>query len=121
VLSPGDAGQFVLHYHQERNHHGLDNKLIRPEFNPLPSTGSIRRHKRLAGQLNYHYREAAWEVTFEFLHSTSKFAAYLERALCFLSCSFSGTASSDLGAKAKPARHIWSASLSLFFFCKVCP
>ncbi len=51
--------QFVLHYHQERNHQGLDNKIIRPEFNPLPATGTIRRRKRLGGMLNYYYREAA--------------------------------------------------------------
>jgi len=46
---------------------------------------------------------------------------YLRRALCFVSCAFSGAASCDLGAKAKPARHIWSASSSLFFFFRVCP
>jgi hypothetical protein len=27
--------------------------------NPLPSTGTIRRRKRLGGMLNYYYREAA--------------------------------------------------------------
>jgi hypothetical protein len=51
--------QFVVHYRQERNHQGLDNKLIRPEFSPLPTEGSIRRRKRLGGWLNYYYREAA--------------------------------------------------------------
>ena len=53
------TAQFVLYYHQERNHQGLGNKLIRPEFNPLPTEGSIRRRKRLGGLLNYYYREAA--------------------------------------------------------------
>jgi len=53
------SSQFVLHYHQERNHQGLDNKIIRPEFSPLPSTGPIRCRKRLGGMLNYYYREAA--------------------------------------------------------------
>ena len=53
------TSQFVLHYHQERNHQGLDNKIIRPEFSPLPSTGPIRCRKRLGGMLNYYYREAA--------------------------------------------------------------
>ena len=51
--------QFVVHYHQERNHRGLGNKLIRPEFSPLPNEGSIRHRKRLGGLLNYYYREAA--------------------------------------------------------------
>ena len=52
------TAQFVLHYHQERNHQGLDNKIIRPEFSPLPSTGPIRC-KRLGALLKYYYREAA--------------------------------------------------------------
>lgn len=26
------TAQFVLHYHHERNHQGLGNKIIRPEF-----------------------------------------------------------------------------------------
>ena len=51
--------QFVLHYHQERNHQGLDNKILRPEFNPLPSKGTIRCRKRLGGMLDYYYRDAA--------------------------------------------------------------
>lgn len=51
--------QFVLHYHQEHNHQGLANKIIRPEFNPLPSTGTISRRKRLGGMLSHYYREAA--------------------------------------------------------------
>jgi hypothetical protein len=53
------VAQFVVHYHQERNHQGLENKLIRPEFNPLPSKGTIRCRKRLGGLLCYYYREAA--------------------------------------------------------------
>ena len=53
------TAQFVLHYHQERNHQGLDNKIIRPEFSPLPSTGPIRCRKPLGGMLNYYCREAA--------------------------------------------------------------
>lgn len=44
--------QFVLHYHQECNHQGLDNRIIRPEFNPLPATGDIRHRKCLGGTRN---------------------------------------------------------------------
>jgi len=50
-------GQYLIHYHQERNHQGLDNQLIDPE--ELTPTGQIRRRKRLGGMLNYYYREAA--------------------------------------------------------------
>ena len=35
------TAQFTLRYHQERNHPGLDNKIIRPEFSPWPTEGSI--------------------------------------------------------------------------------
>jgi putative transposase len=50
------ASQFVLHYHAERNHQGLGNKIIRPEFDPLPDEGAIRCRKRLGGLLRYYYK-----------------------------------------------------------------
>jgi hypothetical protein len=31
------TSQFVFHYHGERNHRGLGNKIIRPEFTPFPT------------------------------------------------------------------------------------
>ena len=49
--------QYLIHYHQERNHQSLDNQLIDPDdLNPV---GPIRRRKRIGGLLNYYYREAA--------------------------------------------------------------
>ncbi len=51
--------QFVEHYHQERNHQGLDNQIIRPEFAEFPQTGTIRSRRRLGGLLRYYYRDAA--------------------------------------------------------------
>jgi putative transposase len=51
--------EFVTHYHRERNHQGLGNRLIMPSSCPLPATGDIRRRQRLGGMLNYYYREAA--------------------------------------------------------------
>jgi len=53
------TSQFVLHYHAERNHQGLENKIIRPEFPILPSEGEVCCRKRLGGLLRYYYREAA--------------------------------------------------------------
>ncbi len=50
---------FLTHYHRERNHQGLENKIIQPEFNPLPSQGVIRCRTRQGGLLRYYYREAA--------------------------------------------------------------
>ena len=53
------TSNFLLHYHQERNHQGLENKILRPEFNPFPSEGPIQCRQRLGGLLRYYYREAA--------------------------------------------------------------
>jgi len=48
---------YLAHYHHERNHQGLENKLIEPDN--LPTDGCVRRRQRLGGMLNYYYREAA--------------------------------------------------------------
>jgi transposase InsO family protein len=53
------SSQFVLHYHGERNHQGLGNKIIQPKFAPFPSEGAVNCRKRLGGLLRYYYREAA--------------------------------------------------------------
>ena len=50
---------FVAHYHAERNHQGLANRLISPEAGHLDNTGEIQRRQRLGGLLNYYYRAAA--------------------------------------------------------------
>jgi putative transposase len=51
--------QFVVHYHRERNHQGLENRLICPEVGRLGSVGVVQRRQRLGGMLNYYYRAAA--------------------------------------------------------------
>ena len=48
---------YLAHYHRERNHQALENKLI--ESDNLPTGGRICRRQRLGGMLNYYYREAA--------------------------------------------------------------
>lgn len=50
---------FVAHYHTERNHQGLENRLINPEVSHLRNTGRIQRSRRLGGMLNYYHRTAA--------------------------------------------------------------
>lgn len=50
---------FVAHYHSERNHQGLDNRIIQPETGHPSSVGGIHRRERLGGMLNYYYRAAA--------------------------------------------------------------
>lgn len=51
--------EFVAHYHAERNHQGLGNRIICPEASHFGASGSIRRRQRLGGMLNYYYRAAA--------------------------------------------------------------
>ena len=46
--------EFVAHYHLERNHQGLGNRLITP-INTVNSTGPVQRRQRLGGMLNYYY------------------------------------------------------------------
>ena len=49
----------MTHYHEERNHQGLENRLIR-ELPSVPTNeGAIHRRPRLGGMLNYYYRDAA--------------------------------------------------------------
>ncbi len=51
--------EFVAHYHGERNHQGLENRLIRAAPTPANTNGGVRRRERLGGLLNYYHREAA--------------------------------------------------------------
>ena len=52
-------GQFLLHYHAERNHQGLGNKLIDPGEEGGQADGEIECHERLGGLLRYYHRSAA--------------------------------------------------------------
>ena len=51
--------QFLAHYHAERNHQGLDNRLIAPEGGVGYQTGHVIRRERLGGLLHYYYRAVA--------------------------------------------------------------
>jgi transposase InsO family protein len=51
--------QYLEHYHRERNHQGLDSKIIRPQFEKQENTGDIKCRERLGGLLNYYSRQAA--------------------------------------------------------------
>jgi putative transposase len=51
--------EFVDHYHRERNHQGLGNRLIVEEEPHARSEGAVRCRQRLGGMLNYYYRQAA--------------------------------------------------------------
>jgi transposase InsO family protein len=53
------ASEFTVHYHRERNHQGLDNKLICPDPKHVREGGQVKRRERFGGLLNYYYRTAA--------------------------------------------------------------
>jgi hypothetical protein len=50
-------GEYVVHYHHERNHQGLDNELIVRVASPR-GAGTVRRAQRLGGLLNFDHRAA---------------------------------------------------------------
>jgi transposase InsO family protein len=49
--------EYVVHYHQERNHQGLDNELIVSAA--ANGVGKVRCRERLGGLLRSYYREVA--------------------------------------------------------------
>ena len=51
--------EYMTHYHRERNHQGLGNKLIAANDDEFAGNAAIDRRSRLGGMLNYYYREAA--------------------------------------------------------------
>jgi putative transposase len=51
--------EIIAHYRLERNHQGLDNRLIVPIETIQEKRGPVRSRQRLGGMLNYYYREAA--------------------------------------------------------------
>ncbi len=53
------TNEFLAHYHGERNHQGLGNRLIEPGEEVGRAAGRIQCRKRLAGMLRYYYRTAA--------------------------------------------------------------
>ncbi|MEO2034163.1 MAG: integrase core domain-containing protein, partial [Planctomycetaceae bacterium] len=50
---------FVHHYHGERNHQGLGNKLIDSEKGVGAVAGKIECRERLGGMLKYYHRRVA--------------------------------------------------------------
>ena len=51
--------EFIGHYHYERNHQGLGNRLILKEAVGTDRNGAIQCRQRLGGMLNYYHRQAA--------------------------------------------------------------
>jgi transposase InsO family protein len=51
--------QFLEHYHGERNHQGMDNRILVPGAEVGQITGKLECRERLGGLLRYYYRAAA--------------------------------------------------------------
>ena len=53
------VGEFIEHYHHERNHQGLGNRLIAPVATQTSGDDRIVSRERLGGLLKYYHRPAA--------------------------------------------------------------
>jgi len=51
--------EFAAQYHKERNHQGLDNRLIEPDDRDESTVGPIQCFQRLGGMLRFYHRAAA--------------------------------------------------------------
>jgi putative transposase len=56
------VSEYVEHYHRERNHQGVGNRLLtpgEPVMRPANDNTPVERRERLGGLLNFYYRRAA--------------------------------------------------------------
>ncbi len=53
------VGEYLLHYHAERNHQGIGNKIIAPDAEVGQAGGEVACRKRLGGLLHYYHRKSA--------------------------------------------------------------
>jgi hypothetical protein len=51
------VAEYVEHYHAQRNHQGIANRLI-SGLSVIQMTGRVRRRPRLGGLLNFYARAA---------------------------------------------------------------
>jgi putative transposase len=51
--------EYMGHYHVERNHQGLENRLIQMPAARALHIGAVHRRARLGGTLNFYDRKAA--------------------------------------------------------------
>ena len=51
--------EYAAHYHRERNHQGIDNRLIEPSGRAESASSTIECAQRLGGMLRFYHRAAA--------------------------------------------------------------
>ena len=47
-------GEFVAHYHMERNHQGVENQLLQPRAKPSVQSPQVQRRQRLGGMPSFY-------------------------------------------------------------------
>jgi len=52
------VGEYIAHYHSERNHQGIENAIPFPDER-LHQPGAVRKQERLGGLLSFYHRQAA--------------------------------------------------------------
>jgi putative transposase len=50
---------YTAHYHEERNHQGLQNRLLKCSGGPIDRVGRVKRRERLGGMLSFYHRGVA--------------------------------------------------------------
>ena len=53
------VAEFIKHYHHERNHQGVGNRLIAPVATETSGHDRVACRERLGGLLKYYHRPAA--------------------------------------------------------------
>ena len=51
--------EYAAHYHRERNHQGIDNRLIEPSDRVESASSAVKCAQRLGGMLRFYHRAAA--------------------------------------------------------------
>lgn len=51
--------EYVQHYHTERNHQGIGNRLIEGSEEGVANAGAVVARERIGGLLKYYHRAAA--------------------------------------------------------------
>ena len=51
--------EYAAHYHRERNHQGIENRLIESDDRPRSAASAIECSSRLGGMLRFYHRVAA--------------------------------------------------------------
>jgi hypothetical protein len=76
--------QYLLHYHEERNHQGKENRILFPsQTKARRKEGAVRCRERLGGLLKYYEREAAYTTCMPRALTTMKLPPLYQEATSY--------------------------------------